>query len=131
MKSLSMPLRSLMSTRQLVSSPRTQTHELCVQWSRVLNCSTGPHTLTLLIIIIIVYNRYDHYFKNRADYGLTSIWSVWVKFLLLPISCTDFNNVGSVTEIIQNWSKNVGKTLKLNPKCDYQSIIFMFMFIDV
>ena len=28
-----------------------------------------------------------------------------------------------VTEISQNCLKNVGKTLKLNPKCDYQLII--------
>ena len=33
-------------------------------------------------------------FKNRADYGLIGIWSVSANFLLLPISCTDFNNVG-------------------------------------
>ena len=42
----------------------------------------------------LVYNRYDRYFKNRADYGLIGIWSVSADFLLSPISCTDFNNVG-------------------------------------
>ena len=43
---------------------------------------------------LVVYNRYDRYFKNRADYGLIGIWSVSANILLLPISCTDFNNVG-------------------------------------
>ena len=42
----------------------------------------------------LVYNRYDQYFKNRTDYGLIGIWSVSANFLLLPIFCTDFNNVG-------------------------------------
>ena len=50
--------------------------------------------LSILMLCQLVYNRYDRYFKNRADYGLIGIWSVSANFLLLPISCTDFNNVG-------------------------------------
>ena len=60
----------------------------------------------------LVYNRYDRYFKNRADYGLIGIWSVSANFLLLPIFCTDFNNVGVSQKSAKITQKNVGKTLK-------------------
>ena len=50
--------------------------------------------------------------------------SVSAKFLLLPISCTNFNNVGVSQKSAKIAQKMlVNKTLKLNPICDYQSII--------
>ena len=60
----------------------------------------------------IVYNRYDRYFKNQADYDLIGIWSVSAIFLSLPISCTDFNNVGvsqklakiAQTLLVKHWN---------------------------
>ena len=71
-----------------------------------------PHEQGSKLTFLLVYNRYDRYFKNRADYGLIGIWSVSADFLLLPISCTDFNNVGVSQKsakiaqkmLVKNWN---------------------------
>ena len=63
----------------------------------------------------------DLKFKKNVGKHCKSL--TWKNVLLLPISCTDFNNVGVSQKSSKIAQKNVGKTLKLNPKCDYQSII--------
>ena len=59
--------------------------------------------------------------------GMIGIWSVSTKFLLLPISCTDFNTVG----VSQKSSKIAQKMLVNTEIKSKMWLSVYFMFINV